>query len=311
MIELEHLHDKLHALPDSLFPLNNPLLIQSHFELNKYSKLASIIRLKSAGLPTLPGFVVENLTSDILEYLNRWNINLNAKRLSLRFDSPNPEDHKKLQGSNPTLEDLSQMIHFFKPPIIGIVMAENDRFNQDHSVLTRFSEEYILCEIVGPGFDAADLTRGNISPHESFEIERKGPEIYDSELCMADIVKHDLTEPEYYQLSRGIRYGVIFSIIEKGLGKAVTSKDLSSSQTSQVDKFLTSRGASISKSYTPLGYERLRQIYRYLGQLASFSKYYKESFQLDIEDRVLSASFLKKYCLVFWDLYGADKYTKR
>ena len=311
MLDIEPYPDKVKIPPSYIYPFDNPYLIQSKFDMSKYPKLASIIRLRAAGLPTLPGFVVDDLTQETLDYLRIWNAGLNAERLSLRFDSPSPEDHKRLMGSNPTLEELSQMDSFFKPPVIGIIMAENDRFNQDHSVLTRFSESHLLCEIVGPGFDAADITRGNVSPHETFEILRRSDEDLNLEFCLSDIKKHEVTKDAYYKQSRRLRYGVIFSILEKGLGKAVISKDLSPSQTSRVENFLDDRGVTIPDTYTPLGLNRLYQLYKHIGQLSAFRQYYKEHFQLDVEEKVLSASFLKKYGLVFWDLYGANKYTKR
>src|SRR3990170_6148811 len=166
MVEKEPNGNKIKTLPKFLYSLDTPQVIQKHLDTSKYSKLSSIIRLRSAGLPTLPGFVVNNLTQDVLSYLRDWNAKHKFERFSLRFDSPNPEDHIKLQGSNPTIEELANMVPIFKPPLIGIVMAENDRFNQMHSVLTLFSKDSLLLEIVGPGFDAADLTRGNPSPQE-------------------------------------------------------------------------------------------------------------------------------------------------
>ena len=311
MTEYQPLSEKTEILPDFLTPLDSILRIKSQINTSRYSKLTSIIRLRSAGLPTLPGFVVENLTDEVLAYLGKWNESLGAKRLSLRFDSPNPEDHKRLLGSNPTLKELSQMKSFFEPPVIGIIFTENDRFNQNHSVLTYFLDECILCEIVGPGFDAADLTRGNTLPHESLEILRKDNKTSDVDLHPSDIKNHTIVDSETYLLSRQIRYGIIHSILEKGLGKAVESIELTIPEKSSVEKFLQRRGTEIPTTYQPLGPERLCKLYKYLVNLDIFRAYYKDQFQLDVEKKVLSASFLKKYGLVFWDLYGADKYTKR
>ena len=49
----------------------------------------------------------------------------------------------------------------------------------------------------------------------------------------------------------------------------------------------------------------------YTVKLLDFPEYYKNFFGINVEKRVLSSSFLEKHGLVFWDLYGADKYVKR
>jgi hypothetical protein len=77
-----------------------------------------------------------------------------------------------------------------------------------------------------------------------------------------------------------------------------------------VDDFLRERGASIPKEYEPIGYQRLQELYKYIFVLDVFRSYFKLSFGIEIENRVLSASFLKKYGLVFWDIYGGDKYVR-
>lgn len=106
--------------------------------LNRYPKLKSMLRLRKAGLPTLPGFVVQSLTPEVLEYIAGWEFASESGRVSLRFDSPNPEDNKRLMGSNPTIEELKRMGEMIQPPVVGIIMGTNDRFKQGHNILTYF-----------------------------------------------------------------------------------------------------------------------------------------------------------------------------
>jgi hypothetical protein len=60
-----------------------------------------------------------------------------------------------------------------------------------------------------------------------------------------------------------------------------------------------------------LGWERLNKIYSHLAMLDIFRDYYKKNFGIEISGKVLSASFLRKYGLVFWDLFDGKKYTSR
>ena len=285
--------------------------ITSTLDINRYPKLASALRLRKAGLPTLPGFIVQDITQQVLDFVTNWGFIDQEKRVSLRFDSPNPEDHKRLMGSNPTIDEFLEMKKIIKPPVIAIVMGANDRFNQYHSVLTYFLDDRLICEIVGPGFDAADITRGSITPHEIFEFNRKDKGTFDCDLGLTDILSHKIVRDEYYQEGRRRRMGVIYSILEKGLGWAVDSCELDTAQTESVEEFLSNRGSEIPLSYIGLDYFRLNNVFSYISQLDRFRSYYEANFGIKLDNRVLSASFLKRYGLIFWDIYGADKYMKR
>src|SRR3989344_2284670 len=298
-------------LPSSLISLDDYSQIDGQFDSLKYPKLASIVRLRRSGLPTLPGFTVKRLNRKALDYLDKWRDSRGAVRVSLRFDSPNPEDRMRLTLSNPTIAELSQMKDLIRQPVVGIVLAENDRFYQNHSVVTLFDDDRILLEIVGPGFDAADITRGKISPHEIIEINRKKPQDDDLDLRPIDITYHAITNEAEYLESRTHRYGVIYSVLKKGLGKSSESEKMTRASIRQVDDFLNQRGTNIPVAYSPLGFDQAYQLYSHICRLDTFREYYKNFFGINVEKRVLSSSFLEKHGLVFWDLYGADKYVKR
>lgn len=303
-------HEQTNVNTDNLISLDNPIKLGANYNLEKYSKLASIISLRKAGLPTLPGFVVGEITEQVLVHLSNWATKTNSFRLSLRFDSPNPEDNKKLSLSNPTIAELWQMKDLIKPPIIGIVLAGNDRFNQKHNIVVQFLDDCLNCEVVGPGFDTSDLTRGRISPHEVIEIFRKDQSDYTPHLTLSDIKSREIKTGNYSN-SRKIRYRFICSVLERGLGKDLLSDELTLDQVAKVDEFLQQRKTYIPQDYQPLEFERLQQIYRFVSELDTFREYYKKNYRIDVRNKVLPASFLTKHGLVFWDLYGADKYKKR
>ncbi len=300
-------------LPSSLIALDDYAWLQSEFSITDYPKLASIIRLRKVGLPTLPGFVVRELTPQVLRFFSAWLKDTNSERLSLRFDSPKPDDHKRLLGANPTISELSRMADLFVPPVVGMVLAENDRFRQGHSILVSFEEMGIRCEVVGPGFDAADITRGRLSPHEIFILRHKTPENYHlyPSLDLVDICEHAITSVRDYQQSRLLRLSVISSMLNRGLGRSGSVRDITHQQLNEAGRFLDQRGAYVPEGYCPVGLDSLGQLYEHVAPLDTFRDYYSKHFDLDVRGRVLSASFLKKHSLVFWDLYGPDKYGSR
>jgi len=293
---------------ENIIPLNDVDRLKKEIDTGKYKKLLSTVQLNRINLPTLPGFVIKKLDKNSLDYIKGWMHKTNSNRLSLRFDSSNPEDNKRLISCNPTISELLSMKNLINNPIIGIVLAENDRYNQNHSVLTQFRDDYIHCEIVGPGFDASDLTRGNTIPHETVEIYRKSNHADSSYLEAIDIRRHVIVGEKAYTQTRNIKYGLISSVIHQGFGKDLVATRADSNE---VDNFLETRGTSIPESYEPIGYQRLNELYKYIYTLDKFRNYFNLNFGIDIKNRVLSASFLKKYGLVFWDIYGGDKYRKK
>lgn len=290
-------------IPEKIISLDDAERVRTEFDHKDYPKLASIVRLREVGLPILPGFIIKEVTPEILDFASSWIAETSAKRLSFRFDSPNPVDHKRLTLSNPTLEEFKEMAPLIAAPVIGLILAENDRFCQRHSVLTRFEKDCVRCEVVGPGFDAADLTRGRVSPHETFVIQRT-----DDDFGHIDIEEHRVVDEEVYKQSRVLRYCVIAAILKKGIGKSGSIRNLGPDGSDSVDKFIESRGACIPDTYEPLSFETLRYLYEYLHPLNVFRDYFRRRFNLEVDNHVLSASFLKKHGLVFWDLYGPNKY---
>ena len=292
----ENIQTKKENYSDPIISFEDFDNILNKYPPESYSKLASMLHLRRIGLPTLSGFVVDKLNTETIAFLSNWAQTTQSKRLSLRFDSPIAQDNVK----------LSSLIN---PPVIGLVLAENDRYQQGHSVLTQFLEDRMQCDIVGPGFDAGDITRGKVTPHETIEIVHKSCSDFNSELSPLDVLSHQIVDLEGYRQSRKLRYGGIYSTINSALGKSVSSRDLNIQEVAQVDEFLNKRDAFIPDHYQPLGWEKLIKIYTHLWVLDTFRKYYKDNFGIDVKGRVLSSSFLKKYGLVFWDLYGGKKYS--
>lgn len=305
------MHERITTDGNDIVSFDNYVELNNIYPPDLYKKLASTLLLKSVGLPTLPGFVVSRLDERTINFLSVWATGMGSTRLSLRFDSPRVEDHIRLSSLNPTIEDLKKVSSIILPPVIGLVLAENDRYKQGHSVLTQFLDDRIWCDIIGPGFDAGDLTRGNVTPHETFVIDTKNPEDFSGELCPLDIIDHKVTTHNNYLKSRNLRHGVIYSTILKGLGKSVLPQALDPEKQKKVDDFLSDRDATIPEEYQTIGWEKLSKIFSYVSPLHTFHKHYKENYGIDVRGKVLSASFLHKHGLVFWDFFDGGKYSSK
>jgi len=275
-----------------------------------YKKIHSTVGLGQIGFPILPGFVVDALDDDVFRVISNWVEDNGFQRLSIRFDSPRPEDHVKLTSSNPTMVQLDAMRENITPPIAAMIMAENDRYAQKHSVTTTFEPGSLILEVVGPGFDSRDVTRGFTTPHERIRIRSKrGSNDTDyQDLHPSDILEHTIA----YELATRdirIRRRAIYVAIQASFGRtAGIDKPLTESEETELDFLLRERGISLPRQYGPIEHERLSELYGYLSELDVFAKYHAEQHGLFVVGKTLAASFLKRYGLVFWDLYGAEKY---
>jgi hypothetical protein len=232
-------------------------------------------------------------------------------------------------GANPTLAELPALARLVQPPVVAIVLAENDRFAQGYSIVTSFDDISMTCEIVGPGFDASDLTRGQVSPHERIVFWRKHTLLQETgnlpqhlslpdsgsfdyrELRPSDIVRavlrgHTIVGQDAYEASRRQRYAKIYAIIQAGLGLAVMAQDIGEDEVGVVDQFLEAHHTRIPHVYRPIGcdMDKLQELYAYLADLDVF-------YSREVTGNTLSACFLQKHGLVFWDLYGSDKYYSK
>lgn len=302
------MHERIIETSKNIISFDNYAELGNIYPPESYKKLASILVLKKAGFPVLPGFAVSSLDRETLDTIYSWAAKTQSSRVSLRFDSPRAEDNVRFASLNPTFDELEKIAPQIFPPVIGLVLAENDRYKQGHSILALFLKDRILCEMVGPGFDAADITRGNVTPHETVEIVRKDSSKENEELTMSDILSHRITSAEDYLKSRELRYGLIHSTINKELGKSVQPKIINMEQKDQVEKFLCGRGALVPGVYQPLGWEKLSKLYSYLAPLDMYGQYYSEHFGITSGQKVISASFLINHGLVFWDFYDGKKY---
>lgn len=278
-----------------------------------YRKLYSTVGLGQIGFPILPGVVVDTLDDGVFRVISNWAKDNDFQRLSLRFDSRSPEDHVRLTSSNPTIAQLDEMRENITPPVIGMIMAENDRFAQGHSTLTTFDPNSLTLEVVGPGFDSRDITRGHITPHERIRIRSKRGDWNDTsfqELHPSDILEHTIA----YEMATEditIRRRMIYVTIQRALGRTGgIGRPLTEEDETELDFLLKERGLSLPKQYEPIGHERLSELYRYLSELDAFAQDYTEQYGLSIVGKTLSASFLRRYGLVFWDIYGAEKYKR-
>ncbi len=288
-------------VPVELTPLYDYASIYRRY--TAHEKVISLATLIGRDLPVLEGFATRVINEEVLSYLRYWMREYQMERLTFLFDSARASDRVP-RATNPTLEELRHMDSFLHDSIVAIIMEENDPLRQGYSVLTGFSEDHLVFEVVGPGFEANDLTRGQIFPHERILVKRK--DMFDGghrDLRPVDIIQHSVVSPDAYLHSVELRYHKIYNLMGKGQDRAVQGGSLSEQQKREVESLLEQHHSSLlyrREKYVPIGFDKLSEVYGYISELNLF-------FPEEVRGKVVAASFLKKQGLVFWGIFSGKR----
>jgi hypothetical protein len=147
-------------------------------DLRGFWKLWSACLLSDCGLPTLSGIIVTRsypgLLSDLHLFLEAMGSTVALIRHDKRPEKP-PYPRGGFLVGQALLEDTIGF--FFGLDRIVAVYEKADPLLNLHNMNFLFeSERELWVEVVGPGFDASDLQRGEISPHETFSVSLSAQE---------------------------------------------------------------------------------------------------------------------------------------
>lgn len=143
----------------------------------KYNKLRSWLLLWRLGLPTLRGVIVPAWSNDIASEVRLFARGIPASALLLRSDSLNERGDYLPAGDLVNLADLDvACCRYLELGRLVFLLEPRSRFDDLYSLSVGFSTSTsAVVEIVGPGFDASDLKRGDASPHQWLSVELGQP----------------------------------------------------------------------------------------------------------------------------------------
>lgn len=153
-------------------------LITALNDLEGYNKFMSVLYLCYLGLPTLPGVIVTNGSG--FSAVQSYFANRGETHVLLRTDS---RDETGVYPRGGNLIKITRILRESRKYLangrILLLLAPRSRYDNLYSINALFTPDTdkIYLEIVGAGFDASDLNRGDISPHETIQIfSRDQPE---------------------------------------------------------------------------------------------------------------------------------------
>ena len=287
---------------EELIPLSDLGALRHRFTL--YRKITSLARLQELALPILSGFVLTRASDSALDYLVSWARSRGNTGFTIRLDSSLSSDHARLMSFNPKLDELGPLTQLLSGEVVALVLEENDRTRQGYNVLSAFHVDRIVCEVLGPGFDGSDITRGHTVAHEEIVLHRFGGAMANrhwdisflaGEFTPSVVMKHSIIDSEGYAHSIASRLAKLKAMKRVGAGIAV-NRIIDSDYYGGTDQIMS----CFEVPYVPIcaNWDKIVALYQILYRL---DRYYSPL----VTGKTLSASFAPFRGLTFWDLYGA------
>ncbi len=168
-------------------------LLATHPGLNKLRSWAALWALD---VPTLSGVVVDDRSVRSAQIVKGFADSIGADRLLLRSDAAYETGRYPRGGFEVRLENVERVVEGVTRLGRTVFLLEPKSALADEYSLgvLLWPDEPVQVEVVGPGFDASDLKRGDLSPHERFSLERGHIRTQPSSW----VISHDVVTPNAY-----------------------------------------------------------------------------------------------------------------
>jgi len=170
-------------------------------DLRGYWKFWSACLLQKVSLPTLAGLILTRPDPQLHEQLHGFLKRIDARTVLIRHDVQNEVPPYPRGGFVVSERLLPYVLDFFfgLRRIVAAYEPADPLLNSYNLNLLFESAAEVLVEVVGPGFDASDLQRGDLSPHEVFSIVISG------DGKVARLKRANGVDKKTYQESRQLR----------------------------------------------------------------------------------------------------------
>jgi hypothetical protein len=225
----------------------------------RHHKIQSWLAFHALHIPTLKGIILPEWSEQAEEDARRFAMSFGYTSLLLRTDRAPEVPDAPAAGFLVDLDKLDQLEDLFADSRICFLLEPRSPFNDFYSLNLSLwpNEEAVICEVVGPGFDAGDLKRGRVSPHESYNLRK----------WSGDVLEHRVVSTEEYRRGWGQRL--------QRVGKLAVAENRMERQDSEdqrrVRQFLIQVGETRlldhEMSYAPIPHRLLRAAFLVVADL--------------------------------------------
>jgi hypothetical protein len=262
-------------------------------------KTTSMLWMHALSLPVLSGVVVSDWSKASAKAVHRFCRNGGFSKLLLRIDKRHERWTRRRGGYLLTLAELPTTIEELRlEGMVAALLEPASPYADQYSLagVTVPDEEKVLVEIVGPGFDASDILRGDIPPHERWEAG----------LRLSTRRQIDVVSQDEYASSVQKRLAKIGARLKNPAFPDRVPQD-SAPLVDEATSFLkATRQTTLLKhaeGYTPIPEQHVVSFARDVRKLLSGLS----AYGIHLGPSSFAASVIPKRGLIFWDFFPARK----
>ena len=277
-------------------------------------KTTSMLWMRVLGIPVLSGVIVREWSKPSAVAVENFCREGHFSELLLRIDKQNERWARRRGGILVALSKVPATVReLHREGRITILLEPASPYADQYSLagITVPDKKKMIVEVVGPGFDASDILRGDIQPHERWQLglRQPGEGTTGSDTTPRNERLFLTTEEKYL----GTVQRRLAKIGARAQNPAFPDAILNSDTSDFVQ--LAKEGAAFLRrarqtvllrhvdAYTPIPQKHLVSfagfVEKLLGGLAGYG--------IHLGATSFAASFLPKKGLVFWDFFPAQK----
>jgi hypothetical protein len=261
-----------------------------------YLKLRSICWLLRLGIRSPEGIVVANDSELTITAAIDYARSRDWTQFLVRHDSPSGRSRAIQGGFLVGIEELESWVARFVHGGICILLEPFDAIQNGYNLSCLIDQTAAFVEIAGPGFDASDLQRGEIQPHEIRSINLRTRAFGPPTIIGDDAYKQSVIEREQK---------VWWKFYRRELDRS-RWRTLGEAEIADCHRIICqARGAPIPSSYQATSAMILQ---RYLKGLLPIVTAWREHSQ---GSTVVASSFVQTGELIFWDVSTDARWIAR
>ena len=302
-----------HNLPLEIGSVSRENLLSALESVRGCLKTTSMLWMHALGLPVLSGVVVSDWSKDSANAVRRFSRRSRFSKLLLRIDKRHERWTQRRGGYLLTLAEVPATVNDLRHEgMIAVLLEPASPYADQHSLagVAAPDQEKLIIEIVGPGFDASDILRADVQPHERWEASL-GP-IMPGARSAEPLSCHRIhvVAQDQYAVSVQERLAKIGARLRNPAfpDRVLQDSSLSATQLAgEASAFLkTTRQTTLLKhaeNYAPIAEKHVAAFVRNVRKLLSGLS----SYGIHLGPSSFAASVIPSRGLVFWDFFPARK----
>ena len=301
------------SLPLLIDEVTRTNLLQALEPVKGCLKTTSMLWMQALDLPVLSGVVVDGWSDASATAVKRF---FNRKRIAnvlLRIDKRDERWTRRRGGYLLRLQEIPLAVEELKKEgMLAVLLEPASPYRDQYSLagVTIPDQEKLVIEVVGPGFDASDILRGDLPPHERWEVKIDFTARAPSSNFIVSSNRIALVTQEHYAESVRLRLAKIGARLTS---PAFQDSDLIEDKARLAE--LIQKGASFLRNtrqtlllkhvdaYPPVPMKHIVEFARNVQKLLSGLS----AYGIHMGPSSFAASVIPTRGLTFWDFFPAKK----